>query len=279
VNLKEFTLGMIGPGGESAIVAMIFGYFDESGTDLLHPHTAIGGFFGPIDDWLATMALWKEELRRVHVRPFHRVECKGRNGPYRGWTAEESAEHIQTLAEIAAASALHTTSASFNGDWSKVATTPELRLRYPHPYHMCFELLIENIISETEKYYGAGNQIVVVLEEQNQFSTRALQIYNIFKYNGRWPEICHFSYGDKANVPYLQLADLFVWEVRRYFWLTANNKKLDRHFPLIARLIGRDDYQEPDLGKHLGVDEALYSLARPADELLTFPPGMVWRQP
>lgn len=274
-DLHEFAVGMIGPAGESSLVAMLFGYFDESGTDGTSPHTAIAGFFGPLSDWCAIMGEWGAEIDREGVRPFHRAECKARRGPYWNWAEDRAIKHIDRLSGIAASSPLIPVSATFTGDWACVADTPELKVRFPHAYHLCFELLIANILDQARNHYPGDNSIMLVFERQDQFSSRAQQIYDTFKFNGRWEQVRHFSYGDKKDVPYLQIADLFAWEIRRYFWAQAKADVNDRDFPLIRRLMGRDGYADGYLGNYLDVEGARQSLRTPIANL-TFPPGVIW---
>lgn len=187
---------------------MLFAYFDESGTDLQSPHVVIAGFIGRVEDWGDVGAEWKAETDKVGVAPFHRVECQALRGRYRDWDRAKATKHTVRLAKIIAGSQLMPISASFNGDWGSLGLTGALAGRYPHPYHMCFELLMENIIA-LARTYGPDEQVAVIMERQDQFSYRAHRIYDIFRHNRRWPSVVHFSYSDKGTCQALEYADFF----------------------------------------------------------------------
>jgi hypothetical protein len=266
-------MALLGSADSGELFAMLFGYFDESGTDIINGQTVIAGFVAPLSEWADVMTEWNLELDRANVRPFHRVECRGRNGSYKGWSAAKALAHIEKLAGIIAHSSLQSVSASFSGDWNNLGLPQPFYARFPHPYHVCFELLASNIV-DCAKSYGQ-NRVCLILERQDQFSLRAQKIYDVHKFNNKWAEIVNFTYADKATCPYLQCADHFAWEVRRYFWAAKNNKKNNADFPLIRRLIGKPDYQEGHLGTFL--DEAgMRVVANNPLPNLDFPPGFTW---
>jgi hypothetical protein len=262
---------------------MIFGYFDESGTDTAH-QVAISGFIAKLEEWGDALAEWNKELDRVGVRPFHRVECKGRSwkGPYRGWTEEQSREHIERLARIVGRSQLYPVSCAFTGDWSKVQLTPAERLWCPSAYHECFEAVMIGCMERTLDSYGPEQNIAVIMERQDQFSTWAQSMYDVRKYNGAWSNIVHFSYGDKATVPYLQFADLFVWEVRRRMWQLAHNKPIrGDEYATMWHIGERPDFNEKlDLGVYRTDKEvreyrdiAMNEIRLGVSPMHEFPPG------
>lgn len=202
--------------------AVLFGYFDESGTDNSNGQVVVAGFIGTSSEWASVMTDFNAEVERVQVKPFHRVHCQHRNKAYERWSSTQSAKHIARLSDIVSSSSLFPISASFIGNWNNIGLPPSFYGRFPHPYHVCFELLVQNIVKYAN---AAGESVCLVLETQDQFSLRAHKIYNIHKFNGKWGEIITFNYADKQVCSHLQCADLFAWEIRRYYWAAENNKK------------------------------------------------------
>lgn len=251
---------------------MLFGYFDESGTDNSNGQVVVAGFIGTSSEWASVMTDFNAEVERVQVKPFHRVHCQHRNKAYERWSSTQSAKHIARLSDIVSSSSLFPISASFIGNWNNIGLPPSFYGRFPHPYHVCFELLVQNIVKYAN---AAGESVCLVLETQDQFSLRAHKIYNIHKFNGKWGEIITFNYADKQVCSHLQCADLFAWEIRRYYWAAENNKKRESDFPLIRRIVARMDYREGDLGNFLN-EEGVRRVVHNRLPDLRWPPGFSW---
>jgi len=275
IDLRDLCLGLFGKAEGGELFAVIFAYLDESGTDLasVRNHVVIAGFFAPLDLWLPVMRDFNAEIDRVGVKPFHRVHCNSRRKLYYGWTEKQAKDHINNLSRVVGLSQVQSVVASFDGEWASMGLSPQLQARYPHPYHHCFEQVMDEIVRRAS-FFGE-DRIAVIMERQDEFSVRAQQIYDLYQYNGKWGEINHFSYADKNSCPYLQTADLLAWEIRRSLSNLSRNIRDTAEYPLINRIMGRPNFKEDDLGRVLN-EAALRNVFSKPEGVINMPPGFKW---
>lgn len=238
VDFESFAWGLL-PDGAHRVIAVLFAYFDESGTDGLLGHTIISGFVASAQTWGAVQARWRDELARVGVWPFHCVECVGRNKAYQHFESrEQSLEHLNALAAIVAPYDAIPIAASFSGDWKLVVEKHEddFAHRYPSAYSFCFEAVVEQLNRYSQRFWDS-EPIAIIFSEQDQYSARAAEVYAHFKHNGEWQNIIHCGYADPRRVVPLQVADMISWETRRYLWKRDADPETWVELPLLNQLI------------------------------------------
>lgn len=258
-RLAQLAEGIFPPSAEARIVAVLFGYMDESGTDGLHNATVISGIIGPVKEWSRLLREWDEQLAKDGIETFHCVECKGRNGEYRGWTRDQSEAHLAALAATVDGQGVAAINAGFNGNYPALITQlpPIFREQFPTAYSLCFQMFVARI-RQAMRDHWQPQPVALIFARQEQFQGLALQQWNIARDNGLWPEICHVGYGDPAELHQLQVADMLAWETRRYMWDQTPAETLG-DLPLLSRIVAK----ERDMGN------TLYEIAMDEDAVRT----------
>ncbi len=272
IDVRELAQAVL-PHRDEGMLAMLWGYFDESGMNNQRDSTVVAGFFGPMQCWSDLQREWKRELSRVGVNAFHYTECRGRNHAYKNFDKHRQQSHLENLAEIISNSGLAYVSALFQGDYGKVLSEfPNAKIRFPHPYSICFELLVQDLISASRRATNPES-IVLIFEEQGQFQKRALETYNLFKFNNLWPEIVSVIYSSSKSAIGLQVADMLAWEVGRYLFRSPT-KSNQNDFPLIKRLLNTESiYPKGSIGVLL-TEEKVCEMFRSPGRQLVIPPSL-----
>lgn len=250
---------------------LLWAYFDESGTDGRGGHTTISGLVGPVSEWSIVGERWRSELGRAGVDWFHYVDCNGRNKHYRHFERGDVRPHLDKLAAAIAESRLQTVMAAYSGGWeSVIKDNPERAKRFPTAYSFCFELAIQRIVRCAQENW-VKQPLAVIFADQEEYSGRALDVWKLYEYNHRWPEISHFGYSNPRQLVQLQAADMIAWESRR---VLASPPGTCDSLPLLSRLLEKRSrvgnvihdvwYNEKTLNDELGSGQ---------EEILKIPPG------
>jgi hypothetical protein len=245
--LAQLAEGIFPPDAKARIVALLFGYFDESGTDDQLDFTVISGFIGPIMEWSRLVTKWDARLAKDGIETFHYVECKGRNGEYRGWDWETQCKpHLRDLSDIVVQHGIAGLNAGFIGNYpALLKTLPSIfAARYPTAYSLCFEMMIARLRQARQQW--SPEPIVLIFANHDQFSGLALERWNEAKKQGRWQEIAHIGYGCPKVTHQLQVADMIAWETRRFMWDKTPVEALN-DLPLLSKLVSK----EQDMGNTL----------------------------
>ena len=250
---------------------MLFGYFDESGTDNLLGHTVVSGLVGKVSEWAALDPPWRAELMRARVPCFHYVDAKGRNKDYRHFVKDEWKEHVGIMANIVAERHLQLVAGAFSGDWNRcVSDNEEWQARFPSAYHFCFELVIEKLRRVSE-FYG-GEPITVIMSNQNQFSQRALKIWDYFHYNNAWKHIAHVGYSCPQTLTQLQAADAVAYETRRGLW-KGTDEHWQNELPVTSRLLAKhQERRDVVFDNGYSEQQLLNEMQKPKGTYLKVPP-------
>ena len=238
LDIRDLAWGLL-PGEVHRVIAVLFAYFDESGTDCLLGHTVISGFVGSSQAWGTIQGPWREELARVGAWPFHCVECVWRNKAYSHFKdRQQSLDHLNAMAAIVAPHDVIPVAASFSGNWEQAVAKHEddFGTRFPSAYSFCFEAVVEQLNRYSERFWNS-EPIAMIFSEQDQYSSRAIEVYAHFKHNGEWQNIIHCGYADPRSVVPLQVADMISWETRRYLWKREEDPDAWVGMPLLNRLI------------------------------------------
>lgn len=199
------------------IVLVLWGYSDESGTDGQLHHTVISGFVAPLSEWASFREEWSRGLASDSVGHFHYIDCNNRSKGYADWNKNQSLPHLDKMAEILARQKVVAISVAHSGDYVEVLSRfPDWQTRFPSAYSLCFELLINQL--RTQIYTVHNFELAIIMSEQNQFSPRALEVYQSYKGAGLWPEIVHLGYASPLVASPLQAADMLAYETRRFCW-------------------------------------------------------------
>ena len=73
---------------------------------------------------------------------------------------------------------------------------------------------------------------------QNDFSKRAVEVWDTMKHNGQWPLMASFTYAEPAQFPQLQAADMLAY--KSYQYLKAGLGEAWRSWPLLNKLVQKE---------------------------------------
>jgi Protein of unknown function (DUF3800) len=207
---------------------MLQAYFDETGIHAGSLVTFVAGFIGSADQWAVVNAQWAEEMGD-EVFHYKNMRMQG--------------ERLDRLAAILALSGLNVVSAGFTGNWDMaIEHHPDWKTRFPSCYHFVFEMCVEQMDRWTDRVWN-GEPIAIVFSRQNEYASRAEEIWRTHQANGFWKKLATFNYGDPKTVLPLQAADMIAYE-------TFQCKRIDtdevwHQWPLSKKLI---EHGVPQLG-------------------------------
>lgn len=199
-------------------LAMLRAYFDESGTHIGSPVTAIAGFAATAEVWTAIETEWSKVLadfKDKGVEAFHMTDCLAATGQFSRLDAFWRNYLVNSLAAILERSDIQAIWAGVNTeDWDDL-TTPEFREQFPKPYDLCFDEVVRQLY-RWSRHGADGTPVALVFGEQTEYQTRnelALQAWR------RHPEFCRFigsvTYSSPKLLIPLQAADMLAYEINK----------------------------------------------------------------
>ena len=214
---------------DESVVAVLTGYFDESGThtnqNVHAPTLAVGGYVSRFEQWVKFNAEWIKALDEAGIPFFHMKDFEARQtkdgkrigvGFYESWTPEKREPFYRelcrlikwyTLTPAVSAVVVPDYEEVINGDYHKLLGSP-----YAFNAQACWRMIgnwaIDNKVDEPINYVyelGAGyNSELTNFHAQtyaNEFERRRMRLGFI-------------GWGDKKSVRPLQAADIHVHQSR-----------------------------------------------------------------
>src|SRR5258706_4136255 len=213
-------------------------YLDESGHPSSSQVFAIAGYVATSEEWDRFAARWIDVLRSYGVNEFHTVDCAHRRGAFEGWSKERRSVLYEDLVLLITTSDISGVATAVVVEDLKTVRE-EMRIRIDE-YFLCLEHCFASFVNDAkERNIPDDEWIAYVLEDQPQFSGRAVNTYNLMKRRADWES--RFRLGPIATAPKnkyvpLQAADVLAYEtqlhMRRQIYGTQHP---ERHsFSLLA---------------------------------------------
>lgn len=204
-----------------SLVAMVWGYFDESGEhDKCTGHftrLTIAGAIAPCEVWQIFSARWKVILQKAGITTmFHMVDFENRRGPFVGWSEEKRRIVLnQLLDEI-------------------IEAAPEIVgfVAEPEPGRHALKDSYDSIIAKMTKEAAIGAfssaiPVTMVFAKHKDFSAK-----RIGEYFDLWNDTGRLKFGgvaDPNSVLPLQAADIIAYELSRW---GRRDRPYDDRYPL-----------------------------------------------
>ncbi|MGH6949961.1 MAG: DUF3800 domain-containing protein [Vitreimonas sp.] len=238
IDLDEWA-GMILPSdSRHRVLALLYAYFDESGTHASAEKTVVAGFVGRALDWYEVQRRWREAMQGLPT--FHYTKMRGKFGyaAFNGVPQDVRGKAIERCADVLAEAPLRGVAAGFKGDWTRAISQGDgWGIRFPSRYHFCLEACVEQIQAYAADEWD-GENVALVFAEHDEYAMRAQELWRTFRGNGFWRNLSAFSYASMEAVPALQAADMIVYET--YQCLGETDPSVWRQWPLMARLLDRN---------------------------------------
>jgi hypothetical protein len=219
---------------------MLTAYFDESGhsKDPNLRFCGMGGLIADSSAWDALSNIWRAALTDAGISsPFHMRHFAHRRGEFKGWTEEQRQALFGKLVDaIVTIDPVPTGCVVSLDDFN--AAPDVLKKFYREPYFMAFQLVTRGAALQAlpKTYPFEPETVAMVFAEQREFGATASgseaqerqagaaqQLWIAMKNQttyGQW--MGSFSTDSPDNVPALQAADLFAYELTKEFENSVN---------------------------------------------------------
>lgn len=201
---------------------MLWAYFDDSGTHAASEITTLGGLVGTDADWAALEADWCaviDDFREHGLQAFHAADCERGGGDF----AQIQKPIREAIARrFARVTAKHTNlrpfwSSVINEDWEAVAVPdPDFIERYEKPLGLCFEWIVQQVDSWSERYMS-GQPIALIFSEQKDYEDRMREIFSLYSESKHYARLKSITFGSYRDIVPLQAADQLATEMTRYW--------------------------------------------------------------
>lgn len=216
---------------------MLFGYFDESGVHEGASRSVIAGMLGTAAAWEGLSQEWQEIMggRAFHYTHLNR---KFGNGAFKSVAKAERDSIIERCAEAIAKQDLLPVAGGLLGDWaSAIEVGSDWSMRFPSCYSFCLEMCVEQL-NRLANSRWAGEPVALIFSAQDQYASRAQEVWRTFKGNGQWLNMATLQYAPMKTLAALQAADMFAYETYRL--LGSPDVAEYQKWPLWRRILAKD---------------------------------------
>ncbi len=206
------------------VLAMLRGYFDDTGTHKRSPLVGVAGFVGDIAAWTALETEWQVKLQGYGVPDFHAYHCAQNEGDFAGMSQTERGCLVMELAHLISRYDLMPVAAAVHvAEWRELqgaglAKGSAFFTRYPRPFLLCFDHCVQ-IAANWSRSFKGREPIAVVFNEQASDAEDAREIFDAYKTSKRWGAMLDsLTFAPAKGRPPLQAVDLLANETFHY-WL------------------------------------------------------------
>jgi hypothetical protein len=216
--IEEFARSILGGSSKHKAVAVLVGYFDESGISQNQPIALAGGAVADSVVWSRIELPWRRALSDEksigkRISCFHAFDCEQGEGefssvrrPLRDALAWRLSDEIGKIRPQCFAAGV------MRNDWSYAS--PELRAAaHEDPYYLSVALCIEQI-ARWSRQYASGEPVALVFAKQTTLNAVTSAIHS--DYFEEFPEVGAMSVATPQLVIPLQVADFVSYESYRY---------------------------------------------------------------
>jgi Protein of unknown function (DUF3800) len=216
ISVNDFAKAVIGGCGLK-VIAMLFAYFDESGTSDHEDVALIGGAIADLAFWDQLEAPWKKILRSFGINTYHATDCENRRGEFEPFERPIRDAITAGLAiELAKVPLQGFGSGVYREDF-KFCPAEIRKNCQDDPMLMCFELCMQQVSSWSRQYAGS-EPVNLVFAKHQKYQRHDQEIHA--KYLSRaetWGRgIGSIAFADPAQLVQLQAADLLSYESFRF---------------------------------------------------------------
>jgi hypothetical protein len=189
----------------------------------------IAGVVAPAAWWTPFEAAWTAVLRNNGLSEFKASDCEHHRAEFEGWEPERRARLQEQLIETIRASRVRGMWASLDSAaFGAMSVHPFDAVAFDDPYFLLFGFQVTNMVKLAEKVteasadrgLSAHEDMAFVFDEQQEWSGRALQLYQALKRGPGAPSYANhlggIAFADSVVHPGLQAADLLAFEARRF---------------------------------------------------------------
>ena len=224
-SIAEFARAIHGPNSKHKAIAVLVGYFDESGIGARDKLTTVSGIVADSVIWGRLERPWRKGLGPSGPTPgvkwFHSVACEHGEGQFaRIDEPFRSALVYRLSTELGKLPGQGFASGVVRDDW-QFAPDALKRRNLNDPYFFALELCLQQI-SSYSKSHCDGEPIALVFAKQQQYQAGANRLHDFYQSASHlhgFSGIGSISWSEPRLIVPLQAADMLAYEVYRY-WLS-----------------------------------------------------------
>lgn len=198
-------------------MALLKGFFDETGPHKGGAITGIGGLVGAADDWTLIEEPWQgvlDEYASKGLRWLHTTEAVTQRGQF-ACIDKPGVNYI--LTQLSQTLGRHELTPFFSAvvtdDWH-VLTDSQFLERFPTPIDLCFENLVQTLWKWGHAH-ARGELIVPMFAYSTEFAPRMAELGRVYGAHDWYSRILGpIAFGRPQQVIPLQAADLLVHQAR-----------------------------------------------------------------
>ncbi len=199
-------------------IAMLVGYFDETGIGGRDKVVMVAGAVTDSVEWSRLELPWRAYLRQHQKRVYHAVDCEHGEGEFE--RTDRPLREALTYAlskELSRIPLQGFASGVVRGDWVYASAAAKTRAR-DDPYYLAFELCLQQI-SAWSKKCADGEPVALVFAKQEQYEPRELVLHEFYQRAKQFgiEGIGSLTFCSPKLLVQLQAADMLWYEVHRRF--------------------------------------------------------------
>jgi hypothetical protein len=219
------------------MVAVLQGYFDDSGTHDGSRVVAIGGFIAREEQWQEFEREWKERVLS-QCKVFRMADLENGYGEFAGWPKEKKHSLINTVTEIALRYAKHAVSGLVIAqDYDEIVPQWAKKIEaFGDEYNFCFQMCIGQsmqYVDLLDPLMPDEEKIAFMFEQQKKHEGITRDNYTLIKeFRDPQNRMGAFGFGTKQDFHPLQLADFFAYESYKHLDNLVQKSGRDIRVPL-----------------------------------------------
>lgn len=219
-------------GNGNRLIAMLWCYLDDSGTDGTTPTVTMAGYVAPLANWRRFEIESRKHFKKHRIGFFHAKDLHHRAGDFRGRSVPDECAFLDGWLEIAgrhmmAGITMNVARQTYMAKRGRTAAWLN-RSAYGH----CFDSMLDLMHSDDE--VGAAmidHGISFFVESGNKWNAGVLDIFNRRKSRDGGGILQQLSFVDKHSCKAIQLADFLAFYTRRHSarFMDGSQRKMDAY--------------------------------------------------
>ena len=199
-------------------LAMLYAYFDDSGTHEDSPITAIAGYVGSKQVWEEIEKKWLgilADYKDYGVEWFHMAECVAQQGQFATIDKPSRNYLIRQLSTLLGHPGLQgIRSAVVNDDWKAVVKDEAFLRKFPKPFGLCFNDIVYTLWEWSKR--SADGERIALMFSQGHTSGIMSEIDRANQKKDWYSDILGpIAFGDPRQIVPLQAPDLLVYLINK----------------------------------------------------------------